>query len=182
MDMYKAAWDFQIQHSKFTPATQTAPATIELEDPVAVSDQWRTAAQADENLGDEEVRDIEEFIRATRAERSALKDQINAKWVPDMQNIHEADIEIIEDVAEFPWAGQFDHRDIHEKIYNETQGVNYDHLHPQYPNPHVNVTSTMGLMQVDGQFSHVEVGLYGVAILATMIGAAHLANKKDKKK
>ena len=80
----------------------------------------RAAAQADEDLGNEEVRDIEEFIRATKAERANLKNEINAKWVPDMRNIQEADIEIIEDVAEFPWTGQFDHRDIHKQIYNET--------------------------------------------------------------
>ena len=26
------------------------------------------------------------------------------------------DIEIIEDIAEFPWTGQFEHRDIHQKV------------------------------------------------------------------
>lgn len=135
MDMYKHAWNYQMAHSKYTPATPTAPATVKLEDPQAVSNQWRAAAQADENLGNEEVRDIEEFIRATKAERQNLKNEINAKWVPDMQNIHDEDIEIIEDIAEFPWTGQFDHRDIHHQIYNETQGVHVDQIQVKTPNP-----------------------------------------------
>ncbi len=101
--MYKAAWDYQIQSSKYTKATETAPATIKLENPKDVSNKWRAAAQADENLGNKEVKDIEDFLKATSADRTTLKNEINSKWVPDMQKIHDADVEIIEDYAEFPW-------------------------------------------------------------------------------
>jgi hypothetical protein len=75
-----------------------------------------------------------------------------------MQNIHDEDIEIIEDFAEFPWTGQFDHRDIHQQIYNETQGVHVDHLHPNMPHPNMSnyTNSTMGLMAVDSSITDIK--------------------------
>lgn len=57
-DMYAAAWNYQVAESKFTAATEKAPAHIELEDPKGVSNKWRAAAQADENLGKDIVADI----------------------------------------------------------------------------------------------------------------------------
>ena len=47
-DMYAAAWNYQIAETKFTKATDTHPAHIDLANPQAVSNKWRAAAQADQ--------------------------------------------------------------------------------------------------------------------------------------
>jgi len=49
-DMYAAAWNYQVAETKFTPATDAAPAHLELNNAVKVSNNWRAAAQADEDL------------------------------------------------------------------------------------------------------------------------------------
>jgi hypothetical protein len=57
-DMYAAAWNYQVAESKYTAATEAKPASIELQDPKGVSNKWRAAAQADEDLGKDIVSDI----------------------------------------------------------------------------------------------------------------------------
>ena len=100
-----------------------------------------------------------------------------------MQKIHDADIQIVEDIAQFPWTGQFDHRDIHKQIYNETQGIHTDNLHPHMPHPQFNGTHTlMGVADFEiNDFSTVEATLMGVVILVIMVCAAHLFNKRQSK-
>lgn len=49
--MYAAAWNYQIEQTQFTPSTATTPASIKLNNATQASTNWRSAAQADENLG-----------------------------------------------------------------------------------------------------------------------------------
>lgn len=51
-DMYAAAWAYQVANTKYTPASAKGPATFELQKPQQVSNNYRAAAQADEDLGD----------------------------------------------------------------------------------------------------------------------------------
>lgn len=46
-DMYAAAWNYQVAQTKFTAADASHPATFELENAQAVSNNWRNATQAD---------------------------------------------------------------------------------------------------------------------------------------
>lgn len=49
-DMYTAAWNYQVAQTKFTPASAKGPAHIEMNNQQAVSNNYRAAAQADEDL------------------------------------------------------------------------------------------------------------------------------------
>ena len=49
--MYAAAWNYQIEQTHFTPSTATSPASIEQTNATQAGNNWRSAAQADENLG-----------------------------------------------------------------------------------------------------------------------------------
>ena len=49
--MYAAAWNYQIEQTHFTPSTATSPASIQQTNATQAGNNWRSAAQADENLG-----------------------------------------------------------------------------------------------------------------------------------
>jgi len=49
--MYAAAWNYQIEQTHFTPSTATAPASISQTNATQAGNNWRSAGQADENLG-----------------------------------------------------------------------------------------------------------------------------------
>ena len=49
--MYAAAWNYQVAQTKYTPATNAKAAHFELENAGKVSNNYRAAAQADQDLG-----------------------------------------------------------------------------------------------------------------------------------
>lgn len=71
-DMYAAAWNYQIANTKFTRANAQHPAHIELENPVQVSNNFRAAAQADQDLGRDIVGDIQNYKREIRPANAEL--------------------------------------------------------------------------------------------------------------
>lgn len=60
-DMYAAAWNYQVAETKYTPATDSAPAHIELENAKEVSDNYRAAAQADQDLWEDIGSDLANY-------------------------------------------------------------------------------------------------------------------------
>jgi hypothetical protein len=129
------------------------------------------------------VRDLEEFFKATAPARAELKNSFNHKWVPDMQKIHDKDREIIEEVVEFPWKGDFDHRDIHKRIANETHGINHPEI--QHPQPNVSKYGPKNLLAVGGYnldgLSTAEATAAGIAVFLGMLAVAHISNKQQAK-
>ena len=71
--MYAAAWNYQIEQTKFTPSTADAAAHIELNNQTQTSNNWRAAAQADENLGNSIVNDIMSYGQSVQSQRATLK-------------------------------------------------------------------------------------------------------------
>jgi len=55
--MFAAAWNMQIANTKFIPASEIQASSIHLDNPNGVSDAFRAAAQADQNLGKDVIGD-----------------------------------------------------------------------------------------------------------------------------
>jgi hypothetical protein len=81
-DMYAAAWNYQVAETKFTPATDAAPAHLELNNSVKVSNNWRAAAQADEDLQHRQQQDVKDYMVDIKPAQGILKNEINTQWVP----------------------------------------------------------------------------------------------------
>lgn len=74
--MYAAAWNYQVAQTKYTAADASHPATFELEDAQSVSDNWRSAAQADQDLGNRMMGEVKNFYNQTQPARNTLKNEI----------------------------------------------------------------------------------------------------------
>lgn len=74
--MYAAAWNYQIAQTKFTKGTATAPPSIELNNPDKVSDNFRAAAQADQDLGKDIMGDLKTYGQQIKPAKAELKKEI----------------------------------------------------------------------------------------------------------
>jgi len=75
-DMFAAAWNMQIENTVFVPASEIQAPRIFLKNQDGVSDAYRTAAQADQNLGKEVITDAMKFKTANCDAACALKKDI----------------------------------------------------------------------------------------------------------
>jgi len=74
--MYAAAWNMQIKNTVFVPATETQAPRVFLKNQDGISDSYRAAAQADQNLGKDMVTDAMKFKSANCDAACALKKDI----------------------------------------------------------------------------------------------------------
>merc|ERR1719263_218026 len=172
--MYAAAWNYQVAESKFTAATEKAPAHIELEDPKGVSNKWRAAAQADEDTGKDIIGDIKAYGKAIAPAKAELAKQINGKWVPQIEKIQKSDVKIFEEVVSF-------NKDLLKKK-TCTDGCLKDHVKAAMPDvkaPKFTHPYQASLLSVEGQqsLSTNEQIAYGSVFLMAMIAVAALSNK-----
>jgi len=179
--MYAAAWNYQVSQTKFTPATAQAPAHIELENPQQVSNNFRAAAQADQDLGQHIVADVQNFRNATAPARATLRNEINNQWVPELEGLNRSDVQIIEEVVGYnrthsvPYQVAGHVRDHLNNTMNSTSGIRAPQLqHPYQQN----------LLSVDGSssLSASEKLAYGSCFLAAMVAVAALSNSGKKSK
>jgi len=169
-DMYAAAWNYQIAETKFTPASATGPAHVELQNPVKVSNNYRAAAQADQDLGNTIKSDIAHFNQAITPARNVLKNEINSQWVPAAEAINKSDVQIFEEVVNFPQNDTQQHMDAyHGHFKNATAGINGPQVHA--PFAHLMSVESSSNLTLNEQLA------YGSVFLMAMIAVAALSNK-----
>jgi hypothetical protein len=168
--MYAAAWNYQVAETKFTPATAATPAHIELNNPVKVSNNWRAAAQADENLHEEVRSDIHRYTDAIRPAQGVLKNEINTEWVPQAERINQSDVEIFEEVANYHHSKVHPHVErVHQAMHNATAGIRT----PAMTHPYAHLMS----VESSSSLSLNEQLAYGSVFLMAMVAVAALSNK-----
>ena len=178
-DMYAAAWAYQVENSKFTPATAKGPATIELEKPQQVSNNWRSAAQADEDLGGKIMGDIKNFNTNVKAQREILKKEIKTEWIPSAEKINRSNQQIGEEVVGF-WANKMQgHMNkVHARVAEIADKKNTTSPFAENTkSPFAENTKSLMSVESSSSLSMNEQLAYGTVFLMAMIAVAALSNK-----
>jgi len=169
-DMYAAAWSYQVAETKFTQATNTAPAHIELQNADKVSDNWRAAAQADEDLAARERGDVMDYVKAIRPANEELKGEINNHFIPLVERINQSDTHIVEEVVNYYGPKAHAHAEqVHHHMHNMTNDIARPAMvHPYH---HLMSVESSSNMTLNEQLA------YGSVFLMALVAIAALSNK-----
>lgn len=177
--MYAAAWNYQIANTKFTRATAQHPAHIELENPQQVSNNFRAAAQADEDLGRNIISDVKNYSREIQPAKAELAREINGKWIPEAESINRSDVAIFEEVVNFP--GRHANATFDALRGHVNEQINAHNIsRPNFTHPYANQTYSLMSIHETSSLSTNQQIAFGSCFLLAMIATAHLLNKNNK--
>lgn len=136
----------------------------------AVSNNYRAAAQADEDLWKGIRGDVQNFNKQVAPARNVLKNEINNQWVPAVEGINRADTQIVEEVISYQHGMIRPHADaLHRDIHQHTDDIR--RMNVTHPYAHLLAVEGNATMTTSEQLA------YGSVFLMAMIAVAALSNK-----